>query len=206
MGVGAGLRNGRFTASDQPLRRVIAAAYGITIHRVFGPDWLDGERFDFLAKAPEGVPDIEMKPMLQSLLKDRFQLIAHTERREMSVYELVVAKGGVKMPVYPGPQPPVEKRYARICCTMGGAGLTPRLADMLSIAAGRPVVDKTGLTERYSYTLSYSSSGSDGDLPDNAPPDLFAAVQEQLGLKLQPGKASLDVVVVDHMEHSPSDN
>jgi uncharacterized protein (TIGR03435 family) len=124
----------------------------------------------------------------------------------MSVYELVVAKGGVKMPVYPSPQPQPDRVYARGCCTMMGAGANmSRLADMLSGAAGRPVVDKTGLSERYSYTLRYSSP-RDGNLPDDAPPDLFAAVQEQLGVKLQPGKASLDVVVVDHMEHFPSDN
>ncbi len=207
MGIGAGLRNGRFMAGDQSLKEMIAAAYGITPNRVFGPDWLDAAQFNFTAKSPEGVPDTEMRPMLQALLEDRFRLISHPELREMPVYELVVAKAGVKMPIYPARPPRLDETHdPRIATMVGTAATTTRLAESLSNLAGRPVVNKTGLTERYAYILRFSRPQAPDDLTENAPPDLFAAVQEQLGLKLQPGKANLEVIVVDHMERTPSEN
>jgi uncharacterized protein (TIGR03435 family) len=89
---------------------------------------------------------------------------------------------------------------------MVGTATTTRLAESLSNLAGRPVVDKTGLTERYNYVLRLARPQTHDDLPENAPPDLFAALQEQLGLRLQPGKANLEVIVVDHMERTPSEN
>lgn len=207
MGIGAGLRNGRFIAGDQSLKEMIAAAYGVTTNRVFGPDWLDAARFDFLGKSPEGVHDTEMRPMLQALLKDRFGLVSHTELREMPVYELVVARDGVKMPVFPArPKQSDETHDPRIATMVGTAATTTRLAEQLSNLAGRPVVDKTRLTERYNYVLRFARPEAHEDLPETAPPDLFGAVQEQLGLRLQPGKANLEVIVVDHMERTPSEN
>jgi uncharacterized protein (TIGR03435 family) len=92
-----GIHHGTFRASNVPLRQVLAAAYGMSETRVIGPDWLDKTRFDILAKSPPGIPDSQLKPMLQSLLKERFKLTAHLETREMAVYHLVLAKGGVKM-------------------------------------------------------------------------------------------------------------
>lgn len=206
MGIGAGLRNGRFMAGDQSLKEMIAAAYGVTTNRVFGPDWLDAARFDFLGKSPEGVHDTEMRPMLQALLKDRFGLVSHTELREMPVYELVVARGGVKMPIFPAPAPRWDAIHDPRIATMAGAATTTRLAEQLSSLAGRPVIDKTRLTERYNYVLRFARPEAHEDLPETAPPDLFGAVQEQLGLRLQPGKANLEVIVVDHMERTPSEN
>jgi uncharacterized protein (TIGR03435 family) len=103
MTIGIQLRHGRLKGSNVPLRQIIASAYGVADPLILGPDWLNKYRFDILAKSPEGVPDTEMRPMLQWLLKERFQLAVHRETRKMSAYDLVVAKGGAKMAVYPAP-------------------------------------------------------------------------------------------------------
>ena len=92
---------------------------------------------------------------------------------------------------------------------MAGTGRTaPQIADSLALPAGRPVLDKTGLSERYTYALRYTpfSSHAAGTAPEFAPPDFFTAVREQMGLELVPAKASIEVVVIDHIERTPSEN
>lgn len=200
------LRNGRYQASNVTLRHLIAAASGMAEVRVFGPDWLDGARFDLEARSPEGVPDSELRPMLLALLKERFRLDTHTESKEMAVYELVVAKGGPKMPEFPGKARPngINRAGAMMDSTMTMA----ELAESLSFSAERPVLDKTGLTAKYNVALAYNPPGvlrNRSDLELEAP-DLFTALEEQLGLRLQPGKAMLTVTVVDHIERKPSEN
>ena len=200
-----GLRNGTLRATNVTIRHILMAAYGLTESRVIGPDWLDKDHFDLSAKSPHGVADNEMKPMLQALLKDRFQLAAHSDVREMPVYELVVVKGGVKMSVYPAPERP-EIPHPPGVPMMRGTMTTSRLADSLSGFSGRPVLDRTGLSERYNFSLVFAplSPRADGNAVDL--PDLFTALQEQLGLKLQPAKENLDVIVIDHIERMPSEN
>jgi len=203
-----GLHHGAFRASNITLRQALAAGYGLAQRRIIGPDWLDSDRFDFLEKATEGVSDTEVEPLLQALLNERFHLAAHVERREMPVYNLVVAKGGVKMPVYPARDPARKESNPRGVATMRGTVTTAKIAEILSNAAGRPVLDETGLQERFDFVLNYLPFATQvaGTAPEFAPPDLFTAVQQQLGLRLDPGKASIDVIVVDHMERTPSDN
>jgi uncharacterized protein (TIGR03435 family) len=177
------LRKGRLTGSRVTLRRMLAVAYGMTEPRVVGPDWLNRNRFDIMAKSPEGVPDNEMEPMLQALLKNRFKLTAHLETREMAIYGLVVAKGGVKMPVYPatdrGPDVPWVDPNVRGFPMIRGAVPLSQFAGMLSSIVNRPVIDKTGLTERYSFFLPYAplTPQTGNDVPEFGPPDLFTALQ-----------------------------
>ena len=213
-GLGAafgGLHHGTFTAENVDLRQVLAAAYGMSKSRVTGPDWLDKDRFDIIAKSPPGVPDSQLKPMLQALLKNRFKLAVHLETREMPVYYLSVAKDGVKMPVYPahdqGPIHPVDDPNVRGFPMLRGTFTTAELADTMARIVSRPVIDRTGLTKRYNLFLSYAPlSPQSGQIPEFGPPDFFTAVQKQLGLKLQSGKDSVEVVVVDHIEQIPTEN
>jgi uncharacterized protein (TIGR03435 family) len=207
-----GLRHGTLHGEKITLRVLLAIAYGMTEPRVFGPDWLDKNRFDIVAKSPPGVPDSEMRPMLLALLKERFQLTAHLEAREMAVYYLVVAKSGVKMPVYPAQDGaglhPGNDPDIRGFPMMRGVLTTSQLSDRIASLVSRPVIDKTGLTERYSLFLSCAPlSPRAGDrVPEFGPPDLFAALQKQLGLKLEAGKDNVKVVVVDHIEQMPTEN
>jgi uncharacterized protein (TIGR03435 family) len=210
MTVGPNLRNGTLHGKRVTLRMLLAAAYGMTEPRIIGPTWLSGIRFDIVAKSPQGIPDSALEPMLQTLLKDRFKLRVHHTVRKMPVYFLEIGKAGVKMPLYPardrGPDRPGEQY--RGAAMMRGTGTPSQLAERMSNILNRPVLVGTNLTDRYNYFLVFAPlSPQVGDHePELAQPDIFAAVQEQLGLKLRPARDKIEVVVVDHIEPIPTDN
>jgi uncharacterized protein (TIGR03435 family) len=208
IGIVPHLRNGTLTATNVTLRQMVATAYGLTGPRIIGPDWLDNDYFDFLAKSPKGVPDSELKPMLQALLKDRFKLTTHLEKRELPLYYLVVAENGAKMSVYPAPERPSDYTNVRGLPMVRGTLTAAELANLITRIVGRPVIDKTGLTERYNLSLVFApfSPQAGDNVTEFAPPDIFTAIQEQLGLKLDSDKDKLDVIVVDHMERTPTEN
>jgi uncharacterized protein (TIGR03435 family) len=165
--------------------------------------------------------------MLQNLLSDRFHLVAHHETREMLRYRLVVAKGGPKLS--PPKKPPEynneEERKAAvendIHARMEAMRRTPhpggyrswsngnatvaKLAEMLSGNVDRPVTDDTGLDGSYSFSLEWSPHES--AIPaENPLPSIFGAVQQQLGLKLQPEKGPVEFLIVDSAEKTPVAN
>lgn len=186
---------------------LIEEAYGLRGDQISGgPAWVKSDHYDIAAKA-EGESPItkdQLRQMLRSLLADRFQLKFHRERRETAVYELVLGKGGPKL------KPPDATGHGFVQATDTGLhmeapnGTMAQLATQLSVTAGRPVVDKTGLTEHYAYTLDWLPANGDPE-PDSNVPSMFTAVQEQLGLKLESGKASIEMFVIDHVE-KPSEN
>lgn len=210
------LKNGRLTAENVTLRAVLAVAFGLTENRVVGTELIDRNRFDILAKAPEGIPDTEIKPLLQSLLKDRFRLAFHPEMRQMQIYTLSVAKGGPKMSLYPEVPHPVVGYGRGSGATLRGTFTMSQLAASLSNFAGRPVLDSTSLLARYDIVLRFTPLVvpifvSDEGVPHSdaaafSAPDLLSAVREQLGLRLESGKANLGVIVVDHVDPLPSAN
>jgi uncharacterized protein (TIGR03435 family) len=209
MGVLPGLRNGTLHGQRVTLRALLATAYGMMEPCVVGNDLLDKDHFDIVAKSPEGVPDSELKPMLQALLKERFNLAAHLEKREMNVYHLVVAKGGAKMSPIPAPGkagPEIDPAYRGFPTIR--ATTMPRFVETIARIVSRPVIDKTGLTERYGILLSYAplSPQSADHVQESGPPDLFKALQEQLGLRLQSARDFVEVVVIEHMERMPTQN
>jgi uncharacterized protein (TIGR03435 family) len=209
---GGGLR---FTAdgvivSCVPLMFPVQVAYEVMeSSRVIGaPEWAkSGDRWNIEAKvAAEDVAAYgklsreDRDRMLQPLLAERFHLKAHMERREMPVYEAVIAKGGPKLK--DATEEDIKKSRiswgdkGKIECT--GVALSPVLS-MLNSEVGRNVVDKTGLTGKYDITLEYvpvARAASD----ETGGPSVFTAVEEQLGLKLVPGKAPMDVLVIDSVE------
>jgi uncharacterized protein (TIGR03435 family) len=137
--------------------------------------------------------------MLQQVLAGRFQMKAHMETREMPAYDLVVAKGGPKLKQ---PQPN-ESGGSSFSAASGnvhwtGAPLT-NLKWVLSEETGRPVVDKTGLTGRYSFVLNFESTARAGK-EETDRPSVFTALEEQLGLKLVPAKEPVEVLVIDSIE------
>jgi uncharacterized protein (TIGR03435 family) len=188
------------------------------------PKWAENDRWDIVAK----ISGEDMKAfgkltfdqrlqMFQEVLEQRFGLKAHRETRVLAVYALVVAKSGVKMtPWKRGPNDPpiMEGSPGNL---NGGKGketgrgaLVQFLAEDLSDEVGRRVVDQTGLTGRYDFTLKWTpDNGAAANSGSNAGaesgPSLFTALEEQLGLKLVPVKAPVDVVVVDHLDR-PTEN
>jgi uncharacterized protein (TIGR03435 family) len=203
------LTNGRLWAENTTLKQIVQVAYDLSALRITGPDWLDSDRFDLTGIAPHGVPDTELMAMLQALLKERFLLAAHRATREMPVYDMVVAKDGLKLAPYDPAHPLVPPPRNGAASTIVGTGTMPQLANMLTRSAGRPVLDKTGLEGRFAYALTFSplaaqpASDSGAEL---GPLDLFAAVQQQLGLKLEPKKDTIEILIVDHAERVPSEN
>jgi uncharacterized protein (TIGR03435 family) len=191
------------------VKSLIFMAYQIREYQIVGdPKWLDSEYYRVDAKPPAGpIPSEQRKRMdqtserLRFLLEERFQLRVHHETRNLQEYDLVVMKGGSKLKE-------VERDAANFrlslakgkIATRGGAKVA-MLVNVLANALHYPVTDKTGLDRYYDIQLNYSTDDSRPDLG----PSLFAALEEQLGLKLEARKGPIDVLVIDHVER-PSEN
>jgi uncharacterized protein (TIGR03435 family) len=212
-----------------PLRGYIQNAFGIpgnSIGWVIGPEWINSARYVIRAKPPDSIRDAmqKMSPedrikegrlMAQALLADRFKLKAHFETREMPLYDLVPAKGGAKLKEDPdSTKGAIAVGASRIRAT---AAPIHNLIDALESVAdigGQVVIDKTGLTGRYDFSLKWmplqTAAAPGGESGAAPPPDaegasLFTAIEEQLGLKLVSTKGPGQVLVIDHIE-KPSEN
>jgi uncharacterized protein (TIGR03435 family) len=251
---------GRWSAENFTLLDVLTQAYGVDRYQVTGPDWLGLERFNISAKVPEGATKEQFRLMLQNMLIERFKLAAHRDKKEMQVYELVVAKNGPKLKEAepqpddappPGrglggppritfnsdgsPQMPAGRGNMMI---MTGRGARMRqsnesmtdFAKMLQMQLGHPVTDATGLKGKYDFELAWSpgaggmlgrgmmmvapppppggggAPGPDAPAMEDSGPTLMSAIQDQLGLKLEPKKGSVEMIVVDHIEKVPTEN
>jgi uncharacterized protein (TIGR03435 family) len=193
------------------LKNLIAMAYRIDSERVLGgPQWLDTQMYDLAAKLPPNTPKDRVPAMLQALLAERFKLAVHRESKEQRVYFLVVGKGGPKLKdAQPEEKQDLEQvRGSRLPMQMmrgrivGRAVPVAMIAGALSRVAGYPVVDHTGLTNTIDVDLKWTPEDNNkGDSPN-----LFAAIQEQLGLKLEPGKAPVEMLIVDGVERTPAEN
>jgi uncharacterized protein (TIGR03435 family) len=254
---------GQITYTNVTLYNVLISAYGVKDFQISGPAWLDSERYDIVAKVPRGATKAESKVMMQNLLAERFKLTLHREKKELPMYALVVGKNGPKLkesvedpaaaaamrqptmgkdgfPVMPPGLASLGAKSLKMMNGGSGASMTAshqsmaEFAETLSSRLDLPVVDMTGLTGKYDYTLSFSAEGLGrmrlpGGLappPPVAPPsgeggpgmamagapdgqsspDLFTAVQEQLGLKLEQRKGPVELLVIDHLEKVPIEN
>jgi uncharacterized protein (TIGR03435 family) len=193
----------QFLAHNHALKTLVAAAYNVSPQAISGgPAWVESEHYEILAKAPNDIrPNLnEQMTMLRALLAERFKLTFHREQKEMSVYALIVAKGGSKLKVSTvSPDSTPEGPPALAFTVMPGTlHLPARYASMDEFASllqrsalERPVVDRTGLTGRYDFDLEFAIDetlfgGLLGKGPeDSTKPGFFAAIQEQLGLKLE---------------------
>ncbi len=216
---------GRLRVFNMSLKDLVTFAYQVWDFQVSGgPGWINSDHYDIEAKAEGNPSQDQMKLMLQALLQDRFKLALHHDTKELPIYELTVAKGGLKIqPLKPGgcipldptnPNPTPGKKPFDFCGAMGmGRGgfdaANASMADMarmFSIPLGRTVVDKTGIAGEFPVHLTFAPDEVAGvpAAPD-AGPSLFTAVQEQLGLKLESGKGPVEVLVIDRVE-KPSEN
>jgi uncharacterized protein (TIGR03435 family) len=160
---------------------------------------MDSAGYDIKAKA-EGNAGDDLWPMVQTLLADRFQLKFHRETRELPIYALVVAKNGAKLHAVSAAGLGVGMGKGRF---NGRGADMPTLASVLSNELGRLVFDRTGLSGFYDFTLTFEPD--DTRAADTAGPSLFTALQEQLGLRLEPQKGPVETLVIDHAE-KPSAN
>jgi len=241
--IGIGISpGGRFTATNVATRILVRQAYNVQDFQIVGaPDWVGSDRFDVVAKAPEGdVTGDQMRPMLRALLEERFKLTAHMETRDMPIYALVKARADGKLgpALAPaatdctaargrrggGPPPAPFQPGQKLDCGMmigigrinaGGMPMS-ELARTLSSQVGRVVLDKTGLSGGYDFEMNYAPEQLGGGGPplqlNGAPPpvdpnapNLFTAIQEQLGLKLESTRGQVEVLVIDRIEQPTTD-
>ena len=206
------LAGGRFSATGFTLKDLIAFAYEVDISQIAGgPNWSGSERYDVLAKPEKEGPLSRdtARVMLRALLTDRFQLKIRRETREMPVYVLTLGKNGSKMkPRSEGDGGEATRLVFQGAKATGRNVSTKVLAEELqAMVFDRPVVDQTGLAGNFDFNLSWRpEAGASASAPvDPNDPDIFTAIQEQLGLRLQVQKAPAEMIVVDAAEKA-SDN
>lgn len=194
----------RYFAHNMNLLYIIGMAYETNGDRIAGDvEWLNSQLYSIDAKV-DGDRELttdEMRPLVQDLLAQRFHLKVHREVRMVSAYRLILAKGGAKLQ-------PSDAKWKNPSGTMTSHGIKAVDFDMVHLAVWLeypchfPVVDETGLTGHYDIDLSYEPS----DSSDSSLPDLFTAIREQLGLKLERAKAPIDYLVIDAIDRVPTEN
>ena len=184
------------------LKDLIRRAYGVAAFQVEGPDWISVERYDVIATTTSPVDSKQIAAMLETLLADRFQLVLHRETKVGPLYHLVVAKGGPKLREGTAGAPGgVHTSSGKLAVKLTTTNQSmANLVDLLAEPAGRPVVDRTGLSGVYSFDLEYAR-GDDSQIAS-----IFAAVQEQLGLKLEPAKGPVEFLAIDRAQRIPTAN
>ena len=204
------LPGGRFTATNVTLTDVVVMAYRTRrIQLRGGPSWIDSDRFNIVAQTDEASGEVKPEqwaPMVQALLEDRFKLALHRETAESTVYALVPGKTPPKIqPAKEGEQKALV-RGDRGQLNFQGMPLTG-LVNTLANILHTPVVDGTGLTGPYDFTLDplALSDPKQPVTPDTWPELILTAVREQLGFKLEKQKASLEFTIIDHAEQ-PTEN
>jgi len=217
----------RFEATNLPMKALLQIAYGFDAPIVGAPDWVANTFYNInarsdeaadarLAKLTDNEVRLEKRNAIRVLLTERLGLKTHTETRNSSIYNLVLAKGGPKLQAVPVPQraegeapappPPanVQAHGSRHGLEFVGSNAPMRaIAGALSSMVEAPVVDKTGLMGVYNYTLQFGRDWSAND-PDGWP-SIFTAVQEQIGLKLEAEHENVPNLVVDHIT-KPTEN
>ena len=228
---------GRLTVRNIPLRMVIRTAYQLQDDQIVdGPSWIASDRFDITAKADGATSLADLALMIQALLAERFKLSFHRETRELPIFELQLARAdGVLGPrmksnacVLDVNAPPPAAGGPPRCGTISNgfgrltliAAPIPVMAQYLSPALNRMVIDRTGLTGNYDVDLTWTpdrlpprAAGTPPDQPirvngvdiDPNGPSIFTAVREQLGLKLESARGPVDVLVIDHVEQPSPD-
>lgn len=210
----------RFIVRDYNLKLLIAAAYNMNPKTISGgPDWIESDHYDILALTPGQTRPSrdEQMAMLRKLLEDRFKLTFHREQKEFSIYALEIAKDGPKLknttlnPTDPTTVGPGMVYPQKIVMPARNATMNDFASLLQRAVLDRPVVDMTGLTGRYDFSLEWAPDESQfgGELPpasaDAPSPPLFEAIQQQLGLRLEARKGPVSAIVIDQVEH-PSPN
>jgi uncharacterized protein (TIGR03435 family) len=221
-----------FTCENYGLAALVILAYDIKDYQYAGPEWTQFTRFTVSAKIPPGTTKEQFRQMLQNLLAERFKLAVHHEKKDMvASYDLVVAKNGPKFKEAVEAPPPADDTRQQpgelkndangfpalphgqgytMAITKGRAALhsdkesMPTFAEKLSGQLRQPVTDSTGLKGKYDITMYWITDLRPS--ADEPGPSIFQALQEQLGLKLESKKSMVDILVVDHIEKTATEN
>jgi uncharacterized protein (TIGR03435 family) len=211
--VGIDTEPGKLIARNETLKNLLSAAYGVKEYQIIGPDWLNSERYDIIAKAEKPAGEAQLMRMLQPLLAERFKVKLHRDKKEFTVYALAVDKNGPKIRESRDQGDP-NVNMGRTHVTAQRTSLA-QFADLLSLHTDRPVVDRTGLAGNFDITLTWvpdaaaalpSAGGENSGRGNASDTTIFTAIREQLGLRLQAAKEPLEVLIIDHAEKVPIEN
>jgi uncharacterized protein (TIGR03435 family) len=203
---------GSLTMRNVSLSSCIQWAYDVRPYQVTGPEWMRDERYDISAKSDSPVKQDQLRLMLQGLLAERFQVSLHRQTRDLPAYVLLVGKNGSKLHPSASEGDPVLKGGK--LNLMAERMPLSQFTDLLAGPLQAPVIDMTGLTGRFDFTLDLTSYLApylqQEHKPGDPPPDLAAivitALQEELGLKLEQRKMPIEMLVVDRAEKAPTEN
>lgn len=242
-----------YTCTNCVLPLLITRAYDIKYYQLSAPGWMDSVRFNVSARVPAGATKEQFRVMLQNLLAERFKLTIHRDQKEMQVYEMTVAKGGLKVKESAPPKDgavadPAPMTLGRAPLDKNGYPMIPKgckgcmivendkarllaeestmkeFADRVGAQLGKPVHDLTGLAGKYDFDLTWGrddtaargsgtseantplSASSTGSGPADFQQMMIAAVQSEIGLKLEQKKGMVEIIVVDHAEKVPTEN
>jgi uncharacterized protein (TIGR03435 family) len=196
---------GQIVMTNLSLHRLIERAYNVKPPQVSGPEWLESVRVDVAAKYPPDTSESDHALMLRNLLEDRFKLAVHRETKELPGYVLVVAKGGFKLKPVEAEDDDTQHQGGRIQSLSAKGTSMALLADLVSRYLKVIVIDKTGIGGVYNFELRWIRDDQNGDHAEDIP-TLPIALQETLGVRMQPQKVPVEVLVVDHAERVPTEN
>jgi uncharacterized protein (TIGR03435 family) len=218
-GFGMGTAGHRFVTANTSLRDLIAFAYALHPAQIAGgPGWIETDKYDLYAEASgKGAPESQqIRTMVQNLMADRFSLAFHRATKELSVYTIVVGRSGPKF-IHSVGNANVNATYAMPALgrmMVYSATITDFAVWMQRYVMDRPVVDQTGISGKYNFNLDWTPDETQfpdvsGQLPPATSkvehPDLYTAIQQQLGLRPEATKAPVEILVIDRAER-PSDN
>jgi uncharacterized protein (TIGR03435 family) len=200
------IRDPRIVAlAHASLQNLLAQAFRIKNFQISGPSWLDSERFDIVAKLPDGATQDQFPTMLQTLLRDRFKLALHEEQRTMSAYVLLPRREAAKLKAINAEVGDIRTSRGPTRLRLSGKVTMPFFAGLLSNMLDRPVVNMTELDGVYDVDLEWSADDAEGPEPDSAP-SLSMVLQEKMGLRLDSRKTQADLYVIDHVDRVPTEN
>jgi uncharacterized protein (TIGR03435 family) len=202
------LSHGTLTLTNTSLADCLRYAFGLTSNdQLAGPDWVKSKvvRFDIVAKAPADTPLARIRLMLQTLLTERFRLALHREQKDLSYVALIIGKKGPKLRDAV-PDSDASGNKFLIGQIASNHISTNTLATLFSRFTGQTVIDMTGLEGSYDLKLEWTPENAGASTDGDSGPSLFAAVEQQLGLKLEVRKGPLEILVIDHAEREPVQN
>jgi len=226
MRVGMGGDDGRINLNNVSLKDLVVRAFDVKNYQVSGPPVIESERFDVVAKIPDGVKRDQVPAMLRTMLAERFKLESHRETKELPVYEMTIAKGGPnlqKSDMEGRPQVMMEGTDHGMQMKVNNSPVG-NFCDFLARMVSRPVLDKTGLQGSYNFALDLAPEDmpgrggmmrmgppggggpEGGPAPEGGPTGSMTTSLQKLGLKLEAKKAPIDLIIVDRIEKVPTEN
>ncbi len=215
-----------FRCSNMSFSNLLARAFKIRYDLVQGPDWLKTQMFEISARVPTNTTEDQFRTMLQNMLTDRFKMATHRESKEMTVYALVVGKGGPRFKEHIDSNNPADDGshklnldkdgypdvgYSGMACAGGGrcawGAHKVRMTALLSQVTAqmrRTVLDETGLKGEYDFKLHWMNESAARQEENGL--TIVQALQDQLGLKLESRKGTEEFLIIDHMEKLPTEN